>query len=766
MVMLIRKMLRDVWKNKVPFIAIFLMMLAGNFIYSGITCEYNGMSHSFHSFIKKTNLADAWIMSSHLDTADIKKLKSAPNITAAEQRLLLPSTIGHDENKSIDLYVLDHDASISKMDVVSGQTYSVDANGVWLDTTFANDNNYKLHDKIKLNINGHTLEKEIIGLCYSPEYIYNAKNGALLPDHQNTGFAFINSSAFIDSMVPMKNPALKNIVLPYNQILVTGTGNLERTIHDTLGIDGITVVMQKDQPGYSMMQDEITQHKEMGLVFTSVFLFIALLITITTVHRLLYSQRMQVGILKAMGFCKKQLYLHYASHSTFVCLVGSFVGWCIGYVVLPGLIYPLMKEMYTLPGLTPAALKWGWTLPILCALVNLLISLIVCRKYLKSNAAEILYTNAASKAYKELPLTRLRTHLSFYSQWNIRDICHNKLRSLMTVFGVVGCVALLFASLGLHTSMQNMSTWSLDKVQTFETKVTGSFSDEKYKDKLLKAMHGEELMEASIDIKHDGQEKSGSFMGMTGQKYLHLYSPDNQKVTLDKGIALSQNIAKELHIHKGDQIKWRFNGRGRWYTSTVEAILHTPLSQGITMMKGEMEKKKIPFQTTSVIGKKPSNISLHSNAVTGIQNRSDIQLGITTMLNASIMTSTIFLIMAILLGSVILYNLGTLSYMERYRDMATLKVLGFHDKRIRILMLQQNLWLTIIGIILGLPAGYDLIIFMLGTISSSIDISVYTPVYVYAVSLLGTFILSWVINQVLSKKIVHIDMVSALKINE
>ena len=71
MVMLIRKMFRDVWKNKVPFIAIFLMMFTGNFIFSGITCEYNGMNESFHSFLDETNLADAWIMSKSFDDSNI-----------------------------------------------------------------------------------------------------------------------------------------------------------------------------------------------------------------------------------------------------------------------------------------------------------------------------------------------------------------------------------------------------------------------------------------------------------------------------------------------------------------------------------------------------------------------------------------------------------------------------------------------------------------------------------------------------------------------
>ena len=98
-----------------------------------------------------------------------------------------------------------------------------------------------------------------------------------------------------------------------------------------------------------MIEDEIAQHREIGLIFVAVFVFIAVLIAMTTVHRLLSSQRMQIGILKALGFRKRQLYLHYISHSTIVCLLGAAAGWCAGYVVLPKIFYPIMREIYTLP---------------------------------------------------------------------------------------------------------------------------------------------------------------------------------------------------------------------------------------------------------------------------------------------------------------------------------------------------------------------------------------------------------------------------------
>lgn len=755
MVMLIKKMFRDVWKNKVPFIAIFLMMFAGNFIFSGITSEYNGMDKSFRSFIEETNLANMWITGDIFKNSDIQTLKNEKNISNVEQRLLLNSTLKDNSDKSIDLYVLDNENDISKMKIVSGEAYSSDIDGLWLDYTFANENKYKLYDTITLDVNGNKIKKKIIGFCYSPEYIYNTKSGEMLPNHKNNEFAFVNEK-FVHNIISIS----------YNQLLITGNGDIEKNVKDIFGINGITIIEQSNHPSYSMINDEITQHKEIGLIFVAVFLFIAILITITTVHRLLNSQRMQIGILKALGFRRWQLYIHYISHSIFVCLLGAIIGWCAGYITLPNILYPIMKEMYILPELNLSMLNGSWLMPVICSLICLFISMFVCKKYLKGNAANILYSNSTEKTYKELPFYSLRKHLSFYGQWNVRDIFRNRLRSIMTIFGVIGCVSLLFASLGLYTSMNNMSDWTFDKIQTYHTKVTGNFTDEEYKNELIEDMFGEELMETSVEIEYEEQEKTVAFTGLESQDFIRLYDTDNHKVDLKDGVAVSKNIADELDIELGDRIKWRFSGSDTWYLSVVKVIIRTPMTQGITMMKTEMEKENIPFYTTSIIGEEMENVKINSDYVVSVQNNNDLEESLNTMLNASMMLSALFLIMAVLLGSVILYNLGTLSYMERYRDMATLKVLGFNNKRIRKLMIQQNLWLTAIGIVIGLPAGYSLLDVMISTVQSSIDMNVYTPLYVYGVSFLGIFILSWIINKVLSQKVKSIDMVTALKINE
>lgn len=121
--MLIHKMFRDIIKNKVPFLAIFLMLFAGNFIFSGITSEYNGMNQYFYSFIEETNLADAWVFGNQFTDKMVKQLKAKDNITNAEKRMLIPSTLNTKQKQSIDLYILDNENEISSIKVTKGKPY-------------------------------------------------------------------------------------------------------------------------------------------------------------------------------------------------------------------------------------------------------------------------------------------------------------------------------------------------------------------------------------------------------------------------------------------------------------------------------------------------------------------------------------------------------------------------------------------------------------------------------------------------------------------
>lgn len=126
----------------------------------------------------------------------------------------------------------------------------------------------------------------------------------------------------------------------------------------------------------------------------------------------------------------------------------------------------------------------------------------------------------------------------------------------------------------------------------------------------------------------------------------------------------------------------------------------------------------------------------------------------------------LLVIAAVVLGIVVLYNLGVMSYVERYREMATLKVVGFKDRKIGSLLISQNLWLSVLGILIGLPAGVGVLQYLLTALASEYEMKLAIGPATYLISILLTFLVSLAVGLMVAKKNRHIDMVAALKTEE
>ena len=123
----------------------------------------------------------------------------------------------------------------------------------------------------------------------------------------------------------------------------------------------------------------------------------------------------------------------------------------------------------------------------------------------------------------------------------------------------------------------------------------------------------------------------------------------------------------------------------------------------------------------------------------------------------------ILVIAAVILGTVVLYNLGVMSYVERSRELATLKVLGFRSKKIGRLLISQNIWLTVIGVIIGLPAGVGTLQWMLAALAGEYEMKLMLGPLTYSVSVVLTFGVSFLVGWMVAGKNKKIDMVEALK---
>ena len=756
--MLAKKMFRDIRRHKTQFISIFLMAFLGVFVFAGVGGESVGLEVNVNDFYEETNLADGWIYSNYINDMFLDQVDVLGPTTQMERQLVVDSVADFDNDPDITLHFVENN-TISKFYLIDGEKLDVnDSDGVWLDKSFADAKGLKVGDNITFEFGSYTLEKEIKGIGYSPEYVYHASTSSVIPDFNKIGFAYMSYKAFPESNVP------------YNVLNVKFDGSPE-TYGDLLSyhMDGYynSFVPRSDHTSVSQFSEEMDQHKMMGDIFPVVFILIAMLILLTTMTRIIAHQRTQIGILKASGFKNSSIILHYISYGFWLVLIGSILGLILGPMTLPQLFYPSMSATYKLPSWDPA---WSMNFVYVAALM-VIMSLAVSYYSVKSISDEKPADTIRPKTPKIsstgfIERFGLWRHLSFNVRWNYRDAKRNKFRALMTIIGVIGCSALLVCAFGMYDGMNDLKEWEYNQINHYDSKlVIEENATTSQIDDVVKEINGDKLMESAIEIESDNVKKSGSLLVLNDTDLVTPTDYDWNKVDIkDNEVSISQKMADMLDVKVGDTVKWHIMGSDKWVNTKIDKIHADPISQGFIMSADKLEDLDLNYTPTSVVTAEHVNKSF--DGVKAANSMKDMTSSWDELTESMWLLIYILIFFASLLAIVVLYNLGLLSFTEIEREIATLKVLGFKTGALRKLLLTQNLWFTAIGFILGLPVGYIILKVMWESSGDSFYILPSITITNFLLTAVITFALSILVNLMFSRKIKKLDMVESLKSGE
>ena len=753
--MLSKKMLRDIWKHKTQFLSIFLMAFLGVFVFAGVGGESVGLEVNVDKYYEDTNLADGWIYSANLDDVFVDKVNNLSPTTQSERQLVLDSVADFSNDPEITLHFVENN-TISKFYLIDGKPLNIsDSDGVWLDKSFADAKSLKVGDNITFEFNGITLEKEIKGIGYSPEYVYHASSASIIPDFNKIGFAYMSYKAF-----PMDN-------VPYNVLEVKFTGSpsdYNDLLSDKLDGDYNSFVEQSEHSSVSQFSEEMDQHKMMGDIFPVVFILIAMLILLTTMTRIIAHQRTQIGILKASGFKNRSIIFHYVSYGFWLVFIGSILGLIIGPLTLPQLFYPSMSATYKLPSWDPA---WSMNFVYVAALMiimSLIVSYVAVRSISKENPADTIRPKAPKiSTTGVLEKLGFWKRLSFNARWNYRDAKRNKFRAIMTIVGVIGCTALLVSAFGMYDGMNDLKEWEYNQINHYDSKMVideeASISEI---DNVADEVDGDKLMESAIEIEAGSTKKSGSLLVLNDTDLVTPTDYDWNKVEIaDDEISISQKMADLLGVGIGDTVKWHIMGSDKWVNVTIDKIHADPISQGFIMSKDKLEDLGLNYTPTSIVT--GEHVDKNFSAIKSTSSMKDMTSSWDELTESMWLLIYILIFFASLLAVVVLYNLGLLSFTEIEREIATLKVLGFKTGALRKLLLTQNLWFTAIGFILGLPVGYYILAIMWQSSGDSFYVLPSISITNFILTAVITFSLSILVNLMFSGKIRKLDMVESLK---
>ena len=561
-----------------------------------------------------------------------------------------------------------------------------------------------------------------------------------------------------------------------------------QTERDQLEIPTYHVYDRKTMPGgqgYLMYSNASSSISAVGNIFPVVLYLVAAMVTFTTMTRFVDEERTNAGIFKALGYRTRDIILKFVLYGFFAGTIGTLLGTLLGHYFLSGIISNIITQgmvigesrEYFYGDMTLIALGLSFVASVLPAYW-------VSRKELKEEANLLLLPKppvSGSKIFLER-LHFIWKRLSFTHKVTARNLFRYKQRMLMTIFGVAGSVALLFAGLGIQSSVRGVSKRQFQEILSYELivaqKTNASSQESKQLTNRLEKSDIKDyrpiyskVIEASLK---GGRDKQTITMMVTDRTdfapFVSLRSiKQGESLSLKKGVIISSKLAQLARVTVGDRLT--LDG----HSFKVAGITENYVGHFVYMDQASYQKiygKRTSANSYLVQLRNPSTRKVQTvsrdmmdlAAVKAVsQNASMISL-FNSVAKSLDTTMMILVVVSILLAIVILYNLTNINVAERIRELSTIKVLGFHNKEVTLYIYRETILLSIIGILMGLVGGYYLHQFLIAMIAP--DAILFYPkvglgVFLFPVG--GMILLLILLGIYVDHYLRKVDMLEALK---
>ena len=557
---------------------------------------------------------------------------------------------------------------------------------------------------------------------------------------------------------------------------------------DQLEIPTYHVYDRKTMPGgqgYLMYSNASSSISAVGNIFPVVLYLVAAMVTFTTMTRFVDEERTNAGIFKALGYRTRDIILKFVLYGFFAGTIGTLLGTLLGHYFLSGIISNIITQgmvigesrEYFYGDMTLIALGLSFIASVLPAYW-------VSRKELKEEANLLLLPKppvSGSKIFIER-LHFIWKRLSFTHKVTARNLFRYKQRMLMTIFGVAGSVALLFAGLGIQSSVRGVSKRQFQEILSYELivaqKTNASSQESKELTNRLEKSDIKDyrpiyskVIEASLK---GGRDKQTITMMVTDRTdfapFVSLRSiKQGESLSLKKGVIISSKLAQLARVTVGDRLT--LDG----HSFKVAGITENYVGHFVYMDQASYQKiygKRTSANSYLVQLRNPSTRKVQTvsrdmmdlAAVKAVsQNASMISL-FNSVAKSLDTTMMILVVVSILLAIVILYNLTNINVAERIRELSTIKVLGFHNKEVTLYIYRETILLSIIGIIIGLGGGYYLHQFLIAMIAPAAILfypKVGLGVFLFPVG--GMLLLLILLGIYVDHYLRKVDMLEALK---
>lgn len=794
------------------FMAILLIVAISAGFFAGLKISTDAMLNTGEKYINDQNFYDFRLFSTvGFEKEDIESFKAIEAVEAAEGSYSLDALIRFGDKVSpYKLHALTKKNNLISLEagrmpktnnecLADVDQYTEKDIGKTFSVTPENSEDVKSQLK--------TTEFTIVGLCNSPLYLGIDRGSTTIGSGSISTFIYITEDAFFGDVFTEINLKLKESAEiyseEYNALIdfhktkiaelteqvvekrfkkVLAEKKLTPEMAKNFGIEApsVYILTRNENAGYVNFKNDTEIVGSIAYIFPVFFIAIAILVCVTTVSRMVDEERTQIGTLKAMGFSKSVIISKYLLYAA----IATVVGWAIGYFVciwgLPKIFWIAYTEIYNF---APIQYLFSARLALLTLAISLISILVTtylsCRRELTEVPANLIRPRAAKNGKRVLleHVKPIWNRLSFIRKITVRNMFLYKQRVFMMLVGISCCAGLLVTAFGIHDSMINVGKIQFDKIQKYNI---GANYDADNKEQVIKSIGAIKEIDSYINVRED----SVDIIDKETISSVHLISYDSEQITEywgllkdgekislpAKGEALiSPKIAEKFSLSAGDTFEIRnadmktvkvkvadmFDNHIMDYvilSNVTYSELYGTWSSNTALIKTSADCEKIAMKLTQIAG------------VTGV-----VQIDVTEKNISDALASLNYIILLAVafsaaLAFVVIFNLTNINIAERRREIATVQVLGFYPNETESYVLKENLILSIIASIIGLPLGklFHTIVMSLAKIDAVTFNNTITPVS-YLLAFVSSVFFALVVNQFMKRQIAKINMAESLK---
>lgn len=534
---------------------------------------------------------------------------------------------------------------------------------------------------------------------------------------------------------------------------------------------------------YSSLKSDMSSIEAVGTAFPIVFLLVAILISLTTMTRMVEEERGLIGTYKALGFRNADISKKYLVFAFAACLLGGLLGDILGFIFMPKLISYIFDSLYILPEFYlqfDLLYGIGGIALFMAGIVGA--TAIACRSELQHMPAALMRPKApraGARVFMErIPI--IWNRMKFLSKVTVRNLFRYKKRFFMTIIGIAGCTALVLCGFAIRDSVNSLTPKQYDNIYQYDLMVV---ADDKDYGELSQELSGQGALANHMDVRLttvgliNSSENSENVQLMVVPDdasldgYINILDLSGNKINLgEKDVLVTRSAANTLGLKEGDTIELEDSDLERRET-VLTGVVQNYLGNTVYMKQalydelfGDYAPNAMLADLNDTVTDQPAyaeSLLQNGKVLSSLSTTAQIEEFSFDLINAVVL---LLIVMAGGLAFVVLFTLSNTNISERIRELATIKVLGFYDREVHQYVNKETLILTLIGIVVGLPVGRVLSGFLTSALNMpSLYFEVNVEPFSYIISAVISFCFALIVNLMTNRTLNRIDMVEALK---